>query len=81
MKDIKYPAIIENFNKSTNALAQDILNEMKKDSKTYKEVKSKIKSLEKEIAWESGDQCQSLFNQVKSLLNEEMNDLPTTNRS
>ena len=73
--------ILENFDEVINTTAQEILNEIKKDSKSYEEVKNKIKLLEKEIAWQSGDQCQSLFNQVKSLLNQEMNDLPLTNRS
>lgn len=67
--------------------SKEFINELKSDSKTYKEVQRKLDLFDKEIKYtNSQSQLYKFMNvcfirYIKGLLEDEKNDLPLTNRS
>lgn len=82
MNDLK--EILSRYVESTNETSKEFMGELKKDCKSYKEVKEKLSRLQKEIIWSCGDEKSlniALILYAASLLDKEMNDLLPINRS
>ena len=82
MNDLK--EILSKYVKSTNEISKEFMEELKKDCKSYKEVKEKLSRPQKEIIWSCGDEKSlniALILYAASLLDKEMNDLLPINRS
>lgn len=84
MEKNKLEAICNKYVESTNEILKEFMEELKKDCKSYKEVKDKLDRIEKEFIWSGGNEKMlniAIISYAKSLLDKEMNDLPLTNRS
>lgn len=84
MEKNKLEEICNKYVESTNEILKEFMEELKKDCKSYKEVKGKLSRIEKEIKWSNGDEKilrLVIASYANRLLDKEMNDLPLTNRS
>ncbi len=77
-------SITKEYEKSQHEFAIMILNDLKENSITYRDVLFGIKYWKEQLHWagyKNYDKYSSLFDRVYNLIQEEMNDLPATNRS
>jgi hypothetical protein len=73
--------IIENFNKNLDDATSELLKELKKDCKTYKEVQEKFKKLCSEVIYRHSSKLTAttiLINKAEKELENEKNNLPLT---
>lgn len=73
--------ILDAYDRATDRTIEEIINELKRNSQTYKQVESKLMRFKKEIQFEHPNKYSHLFSEILKLLEEEKNDLPLTNRS
>ncbi|MFQ9979585.1 hypothetical protein [Clostridium cadaveris] len=58
-------------------ISKEFIEELKKDSKTYRDVSNKLNSFEKELLWDNGKRIDKEFiSHIIGLLEKEMNDSP-----
>lgn len=84
MEKNKLEEICNKYVEFTNEILKEFMEELKKDCKSYKEVKDKLDRVKKEFLWFGGNEIMlniAIIQYAKSLLDKEMNDLPLTNRS
>lgn len=81
LKRIK--SILSEYDNVTNKIISEIIEELKTDCQTYKQVDEAFKLIRKEVEYYHSNQQKYgyLFDATKRLLETEKNDLPLTNRS
>ncbi|SHJ65374.1 hypothetical protein SAMN05444401_3583 [Clostridium amylolyticum] len=79
----KMQCILESYNKATNKAVEEIIQELKSDCKTYKQVESEMNAFKKKAMYQyiNQEKYEYLFSLARKVLEKEKNDLPITNRS
>jgi len=83
----KLKEIFDKYDKATDQVSKEFIDELKNDSKTYGDIYKKLSLFEKGIVYNnSKSQGHKLLicfflGYIKELLDKEKNDLPLTNRS
>lgn len=83
MKYEKFKTILEAYDRSTNKAIEEIIAELKKDSKTYKEVGNQLMSLKRNFEWGYSNKSKYsyLFSEVSKSLDEEIGNIQLVNCS
>lgn len=75
MKNLK--EIYSKYTANMDQISKEFIQELKKGSKTYREVSNKLNSFEKELLWNNGKHVDKEFiSHIIVLLEKEMNDSP-----
>lgn len=75
--------VLNRFDEAINAAVKEIIDELKTNTETYKEVDKDLKLFKKAIEFnqQNRQKYEYLLNRVREVIEEEKNDLPLTNRS
>lgn len=68
------------YDKNVHETARKILKEVKLNFKNYGEVKKALNNISKYLIYENPERYGYLLTVIRNLLEEEINDLPLTNR-
>lgn len=78
----KLESILEKFNSTVEEISNLIIEELRKNSLTYKDLDKKINIFQKAVEFSSEiGKYDYLFKRIRQLVEQEKNDLPLTNRS
>jgi len=76
---------LNEYDKSIDGLAKEIIKEIKKESNNYKDFNERYTRFKKDVLWEFNSYgyklSKCLFTRIEYLIEKEKNDLPLTNRS